>query len=69
MGTAPAPGGTFPWMASLFVLFRTGEALFMCAAAVLTPNVLITAAHCFTNNLDPDAWYAEYRRTNFFCNL
>ena len=22
MGTAPAPSGTFPWMASLFVLFR-----------------------------------------------
>ena len=24
MGTAPAPSGTFPWMASLFVLFRDG---------------------------------------------
>ncbi len=59
MGTAPAPSGTFPWMASLFVLFRSGEALFMCAATVLTPNLLLTAAHCFTNNLDEDTWFAR----------
>ncbi len=59
MGAAPAPRGTFPWMASLFVLFRSGEALFMCAGAVLTPNLLLTAAHCFTSNADPEAWFAR----------
>ncbi len=59
MGTEAAPHGTFPWLASLFVLFRNGEALFMCAATIITPNVLLTAAHCFTNNNDEDSWFAR----------
>ena len=41
------------------IVFRSGEALFMCAATVLTPNLLLTAAHCFTNNLDEDTWFAR----------
>ena len=59
MGTAPAPSGTFPWLASLFVLFRSGEALFMCAGTVVTPNLILTAAHCFTNNAESDTWFAR----------
>ena len=57
MGTAPAPRGTFPWMVSLFVLISgTGEALFMCAGTLLTPNLVVTAAHCFTNNDREETW-------------
>ena len=60
MGTAPAPRGTFPWMVSLFVLISTtGEALFMCAGTLLTPNIVVTAAHCFTNNDREDTWFAR----------
>jgi hypothetical protein len=41
MGSAPAPRGSFPWMVSLFVLISgTGEALFMCAGTLLTPNIV-----------------------------
>jgi V8-like Glu-specific endopeptidase len=58
MGTAPAPRGTFPWMVSLFVLIsNTGEALFMCAGTLLTPNLVVTAAHCFTNNDREETWF------------
>lgn len=59
MGTAPAPKGTFPWMVSLFVLLKSGEALFMCAGALLTPNIVVTAAHCFTNNDHEATWFAR----------
>lgn len=31
----------------------------MCAATILTPNILLTAAHCFTNNLEEDTWFAR----------
>lgn len=56
MGAAPAPRGTFPWMVSLFVLLKNGEALFMCAGTLLTPNIAVTAAHCFTNNEKKTTW-------------
>ena len=60
MGTAPAPRGSFPWMVSLFVLISgTGEALFMCAGTLLTPNLVVTAAHCFTNNDREETWFAR----------
>ena len=63
MGSAPAPRSSFPWMAGLFMLIPsslTGEALFMCAGAVLTPNIIVTAAHCFTGNANnPDLWFAR----------
>jgi hypothetical protein len=55
-GASPAPRGTFPWMVSLFVLLKNGEALFMCAGTLLTPNIAVTAAHCFTNNEKQTTW-------------
>lgn len=58
-GAAPAPRGTFPWMVSLFVLLKNGEALFMCAGALITPNLAVTAAHCFTNNEKRTTWFAR----------
>jgi len=58
-GAAPAPRGTFPWMVSLFVLLKNGEALFMCAGTLLTPNLAVTAAHCFTNNEKRTTWFAR----------
>lgn len=57
MGAAAAPRGTFPWMVSLFVLLKNGEALFMCAGTLLTPNIAVTAAHCFTNNEKKTTWF------------
>ena len=42
-------------MASLFMLVPNSEegvALFMCAGTVLTPNIIVTAAHCFTGNAE-----------------
>jgi len=59
MGAVPAPRGTFPWMVSLFVLLKNGEALFMCAGTLLTPNIAVTAAHCFTNNEKQTTWFAR----------
>ena len=56
MGAAVAPKGSFPWMVSLFVLLKNGEALFMCAGALITPNLAVTAAHCFTNNEKKTTW-------------
>ena len=61
MGAYPAPRGTFPWMVSLFVLLKNGEALFMCAGTLLTPNIAVTAAHCFTNNERKTTWYNHYK--------
>ena len=62
-GAGPSPRGTFPWMASLFMLLPNsdqGEALFMCAGAILTPNIVITAAHCFTGSAEnPDLWFVR----------
>lgn len=58
-GASPAPRGTFPWMVSLFVLLKNGEALFMCAGTLLTPNIAVTAAHCFTNNEKQTTWFAR----------
>jgi len=59
MGAASAPRGSFPWMVSLFVLLKNGEALFMCAGTLLTPNIAVTAAHCFTNNEKQTTWFAR----------
>ena len=50
-------------MASLFMLVPNSEegvALFMCAGTILTPNVIATAAHCFTGNADnADLWFVR----------
>ena len=54
-GSQPPPSGSYPWMASLFMLVPNSEegvALFMCAGTVLTPNIIVTAAHCFTGNAE-----------------
>jgi len=31
----------------------------MCAGALLTPNIAVTAAHCFTNNEKKTTWFAR----------
>jgi len=59
-GANAAPDGSFPWMASLFLRQATGEAYFMCAATIITPKVLVSAAHCFKD---------EYRDTDWFVRV
>ena len=50
-------------MASLFMLVPNSEegvALFMCAGTILTPNIVATAAHCFTGNAErADLWFVR----------
>ena len=58
-GAAAAPEGTFPWLASLFLRRESGEAYFMCAATILTPTVLISAAHCFNEKWSDHDWFVR----------
>ena len=58
-GAAAAPEGTFPWLASLFLRRESGEAYFMCAATILTPTVLISAAHCFNEKWSDEDWFVR----------
>ena len=58
-GATSAPEGTFPWLASLFLRRESGEAYFMCAATILTPNVLVSAAHCFNEKWDDSDWFVR----------
>jgi len=58
-GATSAPEGTFPWLASLLLRRESGEAYFMCAATILTPNVLVSAAHCFNEKWDDSDWFVR----------
>jgi len=58
-GANAAPDGTFPWLASLFLRRASGEAYFMCAAAIVTDRVLVSAAHCFNEKFKDDDWFVR----------
>jgi len=58
-GAESAPDGSFPWLASLFLRREGGEAYFMCAATILTPTVLVSAAHCFNDKWADDDWFVR----------
>jgi len=72
-GAAAPPAGSFPWLASLFLrefnnrhqyektICRrpSGEAYFMCAATLITPTVLVSAAHCFNEKWEDSSWYVR----------
>ena len=58
-GAEAAPDGSFPWMASLFLRRDTGEAYFMCAATILSPRVLVSAAHCFSDKYKDEDWFVR----------
>jgi len=58
-GAAAPPAGSFPWLASLFLRRPTGEAYFMCAATLITPTVLVSAAHCFNEKWEDSSWYVR----------
>jgi len=58
-GATTAPDGSFPWLASLFLRQDTGEAYFMCAATILTPRVLVSAAHCFSSSYRDRDWFVR----------
>ncbi len=44
IGGDPAPPGKFPWMA--FILSLQGDGGSLCTGTVLSPSVVLTAAHC-----------------------
>ena len=58
-GASAAPDASFPWMASLFLRQASGDAYFMCAATILTSRVLVSAAHCFSENYSDKDWYVR----------
>jgi len=58
-GANSAPDGSFPWLASLFLRRETGEAYFMCAAAIVSDRVLVSAAHCFNDKFKDDDWFVR----------
>jgi len=58
-GANAAPDGSFPWMASLFLRRPSGEAYFMCSATILTPSILVSAAHCFNEKYEDTDWFAR----------
>lgn len=58
-GAAAAPAGSFPWLASLFLRRASGEAFFMCAATVVSPRVLVSAAHCFNEKYKDSDWFVR----------
>jgi len=58
-GAISAPSGSFPWLASLFLRRKSGEAYFMCAATILTPKVLVSASHCFNKKWPDNNWYVR----------
>jgi len=59
-GANNAPDGSFPWLASLFLRRpETGEAYFMCAATILTPQILVSAAHCFNKKYKDGDWFVR----------
>lgn len=59
-GANIAPDGSFPWLASLFLRRpETGEAYFMCAATILSPRVLVSAAHCFNDKYSDSDWFVR----------
>ena len=46
--------------ASLLLIARhAGEAYFMCSATILTPSILVSAAHCFNEKYEDTDWFAR----------
>ncbi|XP_078054920.1 transmembrane protease serine 9 isoform X2 [Mustelus asterias] len=50
-GVSSAPG-EFPWQISLHILYG-GH---VCGGTLISPNWVVTAAHCFLNQKDPRRW-------------
>jgi secreted trypsin-like serine protease len=46
VGGAPAPADVFPWMASL----RGADGQHACGGALIAPRIVLTAAHCVTDD-------------------
>ncbi|XP_053678135.1 phenoloxidase-activating factor 2-like [Anopheles nili] len=53
--SGPVGFSEFPWTVAVYQLIRNGSFVYHCGGAILNSTVVITAAHCVSNNrLHPD---------------
>lgn len=60
IGGSPAPRGSWPWMVSLIE-----NGFLSCGGALIAPDLVLTATHCFLGNSDPSQFSArvgKYRK-------
>ncbi|XP_052866327.1 clotting factor B-like [Anopheles cruzii] len=42
--------GEFPWTVAIYQVIKNGSFVYRCGAALLSANILVTAAHCVSDN-------------------
>ncbi|KAK3851364.1 hypothetical protein Pcinc_041983 [Petrolisthes cinctipes] len=52
VGGFPPPKGLYPWLAALGYVNGRGKVTFLCGAALITNQHVVTAAHCVKNRND-----------------
>ena len=62
VGGKPALPNEFPWMAALVYENSNGKSLIFCGGSLISPNVILTVAHC----LQP---IDDYKGNIFYRNL
>jgi len=61
VGGDDAKLGQYPWQAGVWYTKKSGEQTVkpFCGATLITPTVVLTAAHCFPDNTDPTQHYIK----------